>query len=128
MKLVSGVDLVYLPRFKKSLNNGGENFLRRVYLESELSRHLRGEESYAHPVKHLEGEIEHLAGIIAAKEAVIKALDLPGGSWLNILIKHPRSGAPKAVLTHHSSLITHHSLSISHDGQYVIAQFVALLK
>lgn len=110
MNIACGVDLVYLPRFKKSLKNGGENFLRRIYHEQEL--------------KSLEAA--HLAGIFAAKEAIIKALSLNVGSWHNINIDYNNNGAPKAIILNLKSSIVNHSLSISHDTNYVIAQFVAL--
>ena len=51
MNIACGVDLVYLPRFKKSLKRGGENFLRRIYHEQEL----------------IKNDTAHLAGIFAAK-------------------------------------------------------------
>ena len=122
-----GVDLVYLPRFKKSLKRGGENFLRRVYHEQEL-KHLRGGVSLQSNATHLGGETKHLAGIFAAKEAVIKALFLPTGSWHNILITYKRNGQPQIEILNHKSSIINRSLSISHDGNYIIAQFIALLK
>lgn len=115
MKIVTGIDLVYLPRFKRALKVGGGNFLKRVFHEQEF--------------KHLPGEnIEHLAGIFAAKEAVMKALSLPTDSWHDIHITYQKNGSPAVKLTHSSSPITNHSLSISHDGNYVIAQFTAILK
>jgi len=111
MTIKTGIDLVYLPRFKKSLKNGGENFLRRVFLKEELA----------------DQRIEHLAGIFAAKEAVIKALSLPSDSWHDIQISHKKEGNPQVQLaTSHFSLPTS-SLSISHDGNYVVAHFVAIL-
>jgi phosphopantetheine--protein transferase-like protein len=112
MIIKCGVDLVYLPRFKKSLKKGGENFLRRVYRKEELKKN----------------NPEHLAGIFAAKEAVIKALSLPVDSWQDILITYKRSGTPEVKFLNHKSLILNHSLSISHDGNYVIAYFVAIMK
>ena len=114
MKLKTGIDLVYLPRFKRSLQNGGENFLKRVFLETEL----------AHPGS----KAEHLAGIFAAKEAVMKALSLPTDSWHDIEIKYRSTGAPKLEIRGLKLEIRNSSLSISHDGKYVIAQFVAILK
>ena len=117
MMIKSGIDLVYLPRFKKSLKNGGENFLRRVFLDSEL----------------VKTSPEHLAGIFAAKEAVMKALDLSKDSWLDIKITYSPSGTPKIKTTNYELLAsrseptTNYSLSISHDGNYVIACFVAIL-
>lgn len=113
MKIVTGIDLVYLPRFKRSAKFGGENFLKRVFHEQEF--------------KHLPSEnIEHLAGIFAAKEAVIKALLLPGDSWLDIRIKHDPAGAPRMEILHQD--IKNYSLSISHDGNYVVAQYTALVE
>lgn len=121
MKIVTGIDLVYLPRFKKALKNGGQEFLRRIFLESEL---------------HLRGETAHLAGIFAAKEAIMKALDLPKDSWHDIRITNNKSGAPEAQIENlkpalskiEGLKIESCSLSISHDGSYVIAQCVGILK
>ncbi|MBI2040309.1 holo-ACP synthase [Candidatus Microgenomates bacterium] len=118
MKILTGVDLIYLPRFKNALKNGGENFLRRVFLAKELENQ----------------QLEHLAGIFAAKEAAIKALSLPPNSWHNIQITHQPDGAPQAKIFNFLASrrsgqfsIFNSSLSISHDGNYVIAQFVAIL-
>ncbi|OGH19117.1 MAG: hypothetical protein A3D74_02190 [Candidatus Levybacteria bacterium RIFCSPHIGHO2_02_FULL_37_13] len=110
MKIACGVDLVYLPRFKKSLKNGGDNFLRRIYHDKELKK----------------TDTAHLAGIFAAKEAVIKALSLPVDSWQDISIDYKSNGAPEVKILSLKSSILNHSLSISHDGNYVIAQFTAL--
>lgn len=113
MKLLSGVDLIYLPKFKKSVNSGGENFLRRVFLEKELTKPF---------------EIQHLAGIFAVKEAVTKALSLPTDSWHNIEVSYSENGAPKATILHTDYDFESISLSISHDKDYVFAQFIAILK
>lgn len=117
MKIFTGVDLVYLPRFKKTLKSGGEKFLRRVYLENELI-HLRGGEVSA----------AYLGGIFAAKEAVMKALSLKPGSWHDIQVRHQPNGAPRVEIVNCKLKIESCSLSISHDGNYVIAQFTAILK
>lgn len=110
--LVTGVDLVYLPRFKKALKNGGQPFLHRVFHEAELTNQ----------------DAAHLAGIFAAKEAVIKAFGLPVDSFHEIRVFHEPSGKPVIEITNYKLPITNYSISISHDGDYVIAQFVALLK
>ena len=110
MNIACGVDLVYLPRFKKSLKRGGENFLRRIYHEQEL----------------IKNDTAHLAGIFAAKEAVIKALKLPIDSWHDIKVIKNSKGAPSIELTTYNLQLTTYSLSISHDANYVIAQFTAL--
>lgn len=111
-KVITGVDLVYLPRFKKALKNGGEKFLRRVYLTEELN----------------DQRLSRLAGIFAAKEAAIKALSLSIDSWHDIHIKYKSNGAPTIEISNFGFRISDFSLSISHDGNYVIAQFVALIK
>jgi phosphopantetheine--protein transferase-like protein len=109
MTIKSGIDLVYIPRFKRSLENGGENFLRRVFSKDELEN----------------PKIEHLAGIFAAKEAAIKALSLPPGAWHDIQVSYRKNGSPQIRLL--ASLPLHAlSLSISHENEYAIAQFVAL--
>lgn len=110
--ILTGVDLVYLPRFKNKLKNGRQMFLLRVFHQSEIANQ----------------EPVHLAGIFAAKEAVMKALDLPKDSWHDIQVDYKKSGAPRIHIFHYSLLATHYSLSISHDGNYVIAQFVCILK
>ncbi len=124
MIIKTGVDLVYLPRFKKATKFGGENFMQRVFNEQELTQGKTN--------------IQHLAGIFAAKEAVIKALSMPTDSWHDIRITHDSDGAPKVLILRRpitsSSLslraegLISHSLSISHDTNYIIAQFVAILK
>lgn len=106
----AGTDLVYLPKFKKALEKGGENFLRRVFLAAELENK----------------NIQHLAGIFAAKEAVMKALALPPDAWQDIHIKNRPNGAPEVEIPH--SKLENYSLSISHDGGYVVAQFVVVLE
>lgn len=110
--LLAGVDLVYLPRFREALKKGGSKFLYRVFHKEELTNQ----------------EVSHLAGVFAAKEAVIKALNLPVDSFHDIKVAHKSSGAPTAEITNYKLPITHYSLSISHDGDYVVAQFVALVR
>lgn len=111
MKIVTGIDLVYIPRFRAALKSG-EKFLQRVYLREELN----------------DERVEHLAGIFAAKEAIMKALDLSKNSWHSMIIKNTPNGAPFAEIKNYEGKIASSSLSIAHDRVYVVAQFVALLK
>lgn len=110
MKIATGIDLVYIPRFRAALKSG-EKFLQRVYLREELN----------------DQRVEHLAGIFAAKEAIMKALDLSKNSWHSIIIKNIPNGAPFVEIRNCKGKIISSSLSIAHDRAYVIAQFVALL-
>lgn len=101
-----GIDLVFIPKFKERTKRGGEGFLRKIFLESEL----RNTES------------SHLAGIFAAKEAAMKALGLPAGNWHKIEISYDKNGRPKAHVSGKRSKRC--DLSISHAGNYAIAIFV----
>lgn len=112
MLIKTGLDLVYLPRFRKSLKSGGASFLQRVYVPQELK----------------DKGATRLAGIFAAKEAVIKALGLPPDSWHSIHIAHDKSGTPKVAIHYSRFTIHDSSLSISHDGNYVVACFTVLSK
>lgn len=112
MRIVTGIDVVYLPRFKKTLQGSGSHFLQRVFLSSELD----------------DQNIKRLASVFAAKEAVIKAFGLPTDSWHQIKISTKKDGAPLVEVANHKETIESLSLSISHDGKYVVAQFVALLR
>ena len=92
-----GCDLVSIEKFSKSVERGGNKFLQKIFLPSELKN----------------SDMEHLAGIFAAKEAIIKTLDLPPASWLEVEIQHHLSGRPKC------HLVT--DVSISHNKDYAIA-------
>ena len=95
-----GVDLVNIPDFAKNLDQAGEWLLERTFLASELGNR----------------KIEHLAGIFAAKEAVIKALSMKAGSWLEIEITHSPVGQPCAKVGQKNI-----NVSISHAGDYATA-------
>jgi phosphopantetheine--protein transferase-like protein len=95
-----GVDLVYLPEFKKQLALGGEAFLKKAFHTSESDNQ----------------KVEHLAGVWAAKEAVLKAADLKPGDWLSITIKHDKSGKPTAFVGKNKF-----EVSISQHQDYAIA-------
>lgn len=92
-----GCDLVCISEFKKRAKRSGKAFLQKVFLPSELKSN----------------SLEHLAGIFAAKEAIMKVLDIPPGSWLEIEISHNSSGRPMCPRVS--------DISISHQKEYVIA-------
>lgn len=94
-----GIDLVYIPEFAKNLDGSGEAFLLRTFLPVELKNK----------------KAEHLAGLFAAKEAVIKAVSLPIGSWLEIEITS--DSKPVAIVSGEINI----DISISHHGDYAVA-------
>lgn len=105
-----GTDIVDIEDFKKSLKNGGRIFLRKLFTSQERKN--------LDPV--------HLAGLFAAKEAVLKALSLKLGRWLEIEILNEESGRPKVTLPKNIKL-TSLDLSISHTDTFAVAVFVALI-
>ncbi len=120
MKVIgTGVDLVEVPRFKKSVNRWGDSFLKRLFTPKELA--------YAKDRKEM---MQHLAVRFAAKEAVVKALGAPKGlglEWKDVEIAHAPSGQPKVILRgtmrRWKKLQLH--ISLSHTKQYAVATVFA---
>jgi len=101
-----GTDIVHTLEFKERFEKSRWKFERDVFFESEFK----------------DDSLEHLAGIFAAKEAVMKALDLAPGSWKSVQIEKLESGKPKLIL--HNNIkdkIKNCDVSISHAGDYAIA-------
>jgi phosphopantetheine--protein transferase-like protein len=95
-----GIDLVYIPDFQKQLTNGGMTFLQKAFNPSELQK----------------DSAEHLAGVWAAKEAVLKAGNMQVGHWSDIHIAYDDSGRPSATVGSE-----HYDISIAHHGEYAVA-------
>lgn len=113
LKIKTGCDIVDLRKFRKVLNKGGENFLKKVFSEHELSNAK---------------SVESRAGVFAVKEAVAKALDLPSESWKNMEISKEKSGKPKLNLIDVDAEVVSQDISISHDGDLVLAVCVFLIE
>lgn len=115
MRIKIGCDIVYLPRFKKSSENAGREFLSKLFTSAELAA---------------TADIKSLAGMFAAKEATIKALGMQAGNWQNIEISKDKNGRPqiKILDAPHEIMSQDISISIAHDGDYVMATAVFLTK
>jgi len=100
-----GNDILNIKKFKQSLNKGKANFLERIFSPYELKSTTK---------------IENLAGMFAAKEAVLKALDLKPGSWQLIEILKNKNGKPSLKINTKIKILSQ-DISISHDGDYIIA-------
>lgn len=74
-----GVDLVFIPDFKKRVERSGEGFLKKIFLESELKN----------------TEASRLDGVFAAKEAVMRALEIKAGSWHKIEVSYDKKRGQK---------------------------------
>lgn len=117
-----GLDVVEIERIDRILGRHGERFVERICRPDEPRR--------------VEGRVtpEHLAGLFAAKEAVMKAL---GSGWAEgigfrqVEVSHGSGGRPRAVLhdraRERASRISVEEihLSITHERRYAAA--VAIL-
>lgn len=119
----SGVDLVSVPRIAASWAEQGDRFLRRLFTPDEQAYAL------AAPVH----TAERLAARFAAKEAVIKVLNLSevGVRWCDIEVCRGADGACSLALHGRAAEVaralhvTDMSLSLSHEGDLAVAVVVA---
>jgi phosphopantetheine--protein transferase-like protein len=95
-----GVDLVYIPEFQKQLDSEGKAFMEKAFVLSEIKNR----------------KTEHLAGLWAAKEAVMKAALVTPKKLTDIVIASDRSGMPHARVGSQK-----YAISISHHADYAIA-------
>ena len=117
--LVSGVDIIEIPRVRDVAERYGERFLRRVYTEGEIA--------------YCRGRAPQLASRFAAKEAVMKALGTGthGVRWRDIEVVREHGRAP-TIRLHGAALgranrmgIAHMAVSLSHSQDYAVAFVVA---
>ncbi len=106
-----GLDLVAVDRVQRLVDPHGDRFLTRCFDPDEL---------------HRPADAEHLAGLLAAKEAAFKAMGLPRGSgvgWRDLTALSPSGGGPpqlrfagRAITVVEGRGITRSWLSITHHG------------
>ena len=119
-----GFDLVQISAVQRSLEQFGPAFQRRLFTRAECD--------YCGDVS--QGGAERLAARFAAKEAVIKALNLgnEGINWRDIeVVKQPDGACTLALHGRVERLaesmgISGLLLSLSHDGDYAGAVVIAL--
>lgn len=104
MKNSVGCDIVYIPSFARSVQEGGQEFLANVFSEAELN---------------LAQSVESLAGFFAIKESVIKAIGRKI-SWLDITVYKLESGKPTVRLPL-AYTFCECDVSVAHHGEYSIA-------
>ena len=117
--LSTGVDIIEIPRIKKTLDRYGERFLKRIFTPDEIA--------------YCRGRSPNLAGRFAAKEATMKALGtgVRGGGWMDIEVIRAESGAPSVKLHGRAKAraemlkVSELSLSISHSREFAVAFVVA---
>ena len=113
--LVTGVDIIEIPRIKRVAERYGNRFYRRIYTDGETA--------------YCRGRAPQLASRFAAKEAVMKALGtgIRGVRWRDIEVVRQRGRAPTIQL-HGTALarakrlgIEHLAVSLSHSEEYAVA-------
>jgi len=119
-----GIDIVHIPKFKKTIERWGDRFKNRIFTQNELA--------YCEEKRFSE---QHLSVRFAAKEAFIKALGR-AVKFSDIEILNNQAGKPYIVfepeilpIDLQSELQTPNSklrtfLTLSHDGDYCIAQVI----
>jgi holo-[acyl-carrier protein] synthase len=122
-----GIDIASVPAIEESLERFGDRFTQRLFTAQECADALavQGEGARA----------ERLAARFAAKEAVIKALDLPeaGIGWRDIELTRGPGGRPALQLHGRAAALARGlgvrdwAVSISHDGPQACAVVVALI-
>lgn len=105
-----GIDLVRIPKMEQLTED--EGFLARAFHPSELG----------------DRRPQHLAGILAAKEALFKALGAPS-RWLEAEVRWDQDGRPRLGMAEGAAppRLLSVDLSITHEGEYAVAAVVALL-
>ena len=118
-----GIDIVDIPRFRRTIERHGPAFINRIFLPSERKY------CSAKPSPWI-----HFAGRFAAKEAVAKAFGTGIGKevgWLDMEIVSPKNRAPEVSLSARLRRLAGRrgigaiSISISHTRAASVA--VALL-
>jgi phosphopantetheine--protein transferase-like protein len=95
-----GIDLVFIPEFRKRLEVSAGALVKSAFRSSEIA----------------DQQPEHLAGLWAAKEAVAKAAVEPPKKWTDIVITQDASGKPHAHIG-----AQEFAISISHHADYAVA-------
>jgi len=121
MIIGNGIDIVEINRIKKALERSNR-FLNRIFTEYERTY-----------ISSRKENINTVAGLFAAKEAVSKALGfgIRGYKWTNIEIRHDDYGKPLVLLTGKAKEIAFKKninnlhISISHSDTYAVAFVIA---
>jgi holo-[acyl-carrier protein] synthase len=113
-----GLDLVDLGRIREILERHPDRFVDRFCRSGEVK------------TNHGEARVQHIGGLFAAKEAVMKALGTgwdAGVSFRQVEITRNPNGAPGVVLHGRAAEIAadlgvvHIHLSITHERQLAVA-------
>lgn len=106
-----GVDLVHIPRIRALMER--EEVLARMLTPGEIGA----------------GDPAHIAGVIAAKEALFKALGVAPPRWQDVEVRQSSGGRPTLTFSPDlNNRVRSCDLSIAHDGEYAVACVVVLMR
>ena len=116
--LITGVDIIEIPRIRRVFEQYGERFLHRIYTDREIA--------------YCRGRAPQLASRFAAKEATMKALGtgVRGIRWRDIEVVRGRGQAPRIELHGTAQAradrlgLTDIALSLSHSREFAVASVV----
>ncbi len=129
MQIKSGIDIIEIDRIKRSIDELGENFIKRIYTDQEIK--------YCESKNN--NKYQYYAARFAVKEAAFKAIsvllkDKYSISWKNVETINDKEGKPNikfVALTKEVekelSKIASIDVSISHIKEYAIASVNILL-
>lgn len=129
MQIKSGIDIIEVDRIKKSIEDLGENFIKRIYTDQEIK--------YCESKN--KNKYQHYAARFAVKEAAFKAIstllkDKYSISWKNIETIDDKEGKPNIrfvsltkEIEKQLNKITSIDVSISHVKEYAVASVNVLL-
>jgi len=113
--LATGIDIVEVERVKKIYSKFGRKFLNKILKDEEI-RFLEEKKK---------GFYQSLAGRIAAKEAVYKALNSYDEdikpSWKQMTIHNQENGSPVVIFNPSYKFDFQIVLSVSHSEKYAVA-------
>lgn len=124
MNITCGTDIIEIERIKESIENIGENFLKRVFTDKEIE--------YCESKKTQ--KYQHYAGRFAAKEAAFKAIskilkDKYSVCWKDFEVINNEQGRPYLTLYNvDTTKIENIDVSISHCKLYATANVTVLFK
>lgn len=125
MKVLQGIDITGVRRIQKSIERQGEAFVSRIFTPHERA--------YCEPKKR---KYEHFAARFAAKEALMKALEVNENrrcDFSEIEVRHRPTGKPYLVLSASAlkSLKLPRKikleLSLTHEREYAMASVLVMI-
>ena len=117
MFIGTGVDITEVRRIRTAVEKWGDDFLRRIFTDSEL-KNAKAKSSF----------YQHLAGRFAAKEAIFKAAGDSSLSWQDIQINNDPEGKPTCLFLNGRGKHIKVFISISHVKTYAVASAVVTKK